>query len=73
MQTKKHAIFDKRLTKADAKNLVKARQERKAFVGRVLAAKPTPESVEKAGELVRKVRDAKNAAFLGQYRRTVVR
>lgn len=73
MQAKKPPAFEKRLTKVASKNLVKARQERKAFVGRVMAAKPTPESNEKAGELVRKVRDAKTAPFLGQYRRAAAR
>lgn len=73
MQAKKPASFGKRLTKLAAKNVVKARLDRKAFVGRVMAAKPTPESTEKAGELVRKVRDAKTAPFLGQYRRVAAR
>lgn len=75
MHAKKPATTtsEQRLTKLAAKSLVKARQERKAFVVKVMAAKSTPESTEKAGQLVRKVRDAKSAPFLGQYRRAPAR
>jgi hypothetical protein len=59
----------KRLTKVAAKKIVAAKQQRKRFVTSVVAVKPTSESNDQAGQLVTKVRAAKSAAFLDQYRR----
>ena len=73
MQAKKPPAFERRLTKVAVKSLVKARQERKVFVDKVMAAKPTPELTQREGYLVKKVRDAKSAPFLGQYRRAPAR
>jgi hypothetical protein len=59
---------EQRLQKADAKRIRVAKAERAHFIAQVMATQPTEAKRREAGQLVERVRAAKSADFLQQYR-----
>ncbi len=59
---------EQRLSKVAVKRVRVAKAERARFLAEVKATQPTEAGVRKAGKLVERVRAAKAAPFLQQYR-----
>jgi hypothetical protein len=59
-----------RLQKAVAKRLTATKEERARFIHAVVTTKATPEMEERAEQLIQQARQARQAPFLQQYRRT---
>lgn len=59
---------EQRLSKAAVKRVRMAKGERARFLAEVKATQPTEAGARKAGQLVERVRAAKAAPFLQQYR-----
>jgi hypothetical protein len=59
---------EQRLAKAAVKRVRVAKVARARFLAEVKAAHPTDSATSNAGRLVERVRAAKDAAFLDQYR-----
>jgi hypothetical protein len=57
-----------RLQKAEARRVRVTKAERAQFIAQVLATQPTEAQQREAGQLVERVRAAKSADFLQQYR-----
>lgn len=61
-------LAEQRLAKARAAQVRTAQARRAAFIAGMATAQPTPASLLEAEQLVERVRQAKKAAFLNQYR-----
>lgn len=59
---------EQRLLKIHVKRLRLAKQQRAEFMAGVRSTQPTEASVQRSEELVKRVRAAKSADFLDQYR-----
>lgn len=69
--TKKPALqpSQQRLKKVAAKRAVIAKTQRVKFIITVASTKETPETRARTGQMVKKIRDARAASFVNQYRR----
>lgn len=61
-------IAERRLAKAQAAHARAIQAQRAAFIANIVGHQPTAASMHEAQQLVERVRAAKNAPFLSQYR-----